>query len=209
MGGRVHRAWHSPRSGPVILLIVGLPILVLLGLLAAFPLVAAIEFVRALLSPGRVPFARTSALYIGFGLVGWAAVLLGAAQMWRIARANRGLEAQVTLGLPAGIRSPYRLAARLGTALAAQGCDVSEVIKEDYGAGLWLAVGGDRYWLAVGGEAGAEEAVVSLAYEPGIDLRRRLVRRADRDAFDVLRATLQAVIDADRALAPQGALQRR
>ena len=55
---------------------------------------------------------------------------------------------------------------------------------------------------------GAEEAVVSLAYEPGIDLRRRLVRRADRDAFDVLLATLQAVIDADRALAPQGALQR-
>ena len=209
MGGRLHRAWHSPRSGPVILLVAGLPVLILIGLLVAFPLVAAIEFVRALLSPGRVPFARTSALYIGFGLVGWAAVLLGAAQMWRIARANRGLEAQVTLGLPAGIRSPYRLAARLGTALAAQGCDVSEVIKEDYGAGLWLAVGGDRYWLAVSGEAGAEEAVVSLAYEPGIDLRRRLVRRADRDAFDVLRATLQAVIDADRALAPQGALQRR
>ena len=64
---------------------------------ALFLVMAAIEFVRALLSPGRVPFARTSALYIGFGLVGWAAVLLGAAQMWRIARANRGLEAQVTL----------------------------------------------------------------------------------------------------------------
>jgi hypothetical protein len=208
MDGRLHRAWHSPRSGPVILLVAGLPVLILIGLLVAFPLVAAIEFVRALLSPGRVPFARTSALYIGFGLVGWAAVLLGAAQIWRIARANRGLDAQVTLGLPTGIRSPYRLAARLGRALAARGVDASEVIKEDYGAGLWIAAGGDRYWLAVSGEAGAEEAVVSLAYEPGIDLRRRLVRRADRDAFEVLLATLQAVIDADRALAPQGALQR-
>lgn len=208
MGGWLHRAWHSPRSGPVILLVVGLPVLILIGLLIAFPLVAAIEFGRALLSSGRVPFARTSPPYIWFGLLGWGVVLLCAAQMWRIARANRGLEAQVTLDLPAGIRSPYRLAARLGRALAAQGCDVSEVIKEDYGAGVWLAAGGDRYWLAVSGEAGTEEAVVSLAYDAGIDLGRRLGRRADRDAFAALLATLQAVIAADRALAPQGSLQR-
>jgi hypothetical protein len=208
MRDRLHRAWHSPRSGPVILLLAGLPVFVLAGLLAAFPVVAAIEFGRALFTPGRVPFARSSGLYVAFGVIGWSALLLGALQLRRIARANRGLAAQVTIGLPAGIRSPYRLAARLGRAMAARGCPASEVIKEDYGAGVWLTAGGDRYWLAVSGEDRAEEAVLSLAYDAGIDLRRRLTRRADRAAFEALVAMLQEVLAADRALDPRGALRR-
>ena len=201
MRDALHRAWHSPRSGPVILLVAGLPVFILAGLLAAFPLVVVIEYGRALFTPGRVAFARTSAVYIWFGIIGWSTILLLAAQFARIARANRGLDVQFTIATPGGIRSAYRLAARIGRALGARGHRVSEVIREDYGAGLWLHAGDDVFWLAVSTDEGSEEAVVSLAYDPRIDLGRRLTRRADRATFAQLAADLRDVILADRALA--------
>lgn len=199
----LHRRWHSPRSGPVLLLVVGFPLLILLGLLAAFPLVAAIELLRAAFDPARVPFARTTPLYFWYGIVGWALILAIAVQLKRIATANRGLDVSFTVALSGGVTSAYRIAARLGKAMERAGFTVSDVIKEDYGAGVWLEDGADPYWIAVSTEDESEEAVISIAYDPRIDLRRRLTRRADRDAFAKRASTLRGAIEADRAFTLQ------
>ncbi len=158
------------------------------------------ELGRALLTSGHVPFARTSNLYLGYGIVGWVLILLLAAQLLRIHRANRGLQADFDVALTGDVRSAYRLAARLGNAMGKAGFAASEVIKEDYGAGVWISVGDDRFWLAVSTDDDSDDAAITLAYDPGFDLRRRLTRRADRAVFARLTGALRDVIAADRAL---------
>ena len=200
MGRLLHRLWHSPRSGPVVLILVGLPVLLLGVLLAVFPVLVAVELLRGAFSPGYVPFARSTGWYLALGSIGWVALLAVFAQLRRIGAANRGLEidfAVTQIGRP---RSARTLAKRIGDGLAEAGCDVSEVIEEDYGAGVWLATPADRFWLAVS-ESGEREAMqVTLSYDPGPDIRRRLTRRADRAAFDQLGHTLRGVLAADPAL---------
>lgn len=202
VGDRLHRAWHSPRSGPVILFVAGLPVLVALAILAVFPIFVAAELVRPLFQPGRVPFARASTLYLAYGAGGWAIALLLAAQAARIHRANRGLVAEFGAARVGGVRSAWRIAARLGKGLQAAGAQViGEVIKEDYGAGIWLRAGQDRCWLAVSAIEGEDEVAITLAYDPALDLRARLTRRADRAAFAALAGQLRQVIAAEPALA--------
>ena len=203
MGDWLHRTWHSPRSGPVILVVVGLPLLFLAVMLAAFPVMAAIELIRAATTPGHLAFARTSPVYVWYGLIGWAVIVLLAVQFRRIARANRGLDVSFEVALSGGVKSAYRIAARLGKAMEQAGFEVSEVIKEDYGAGIWLEDGADPYWIAVSTDDESDEAVITLAYDPRIDLKRRLTRRADRDAFAKRAEALRAAIEADRAFTLQ------
>ncbi len=200
----LHRLWHSPRTGPVILFVVGLPLLLAAILLVVFPVLVAVEIIRAAFGQGYVAFSRSSAWYLWYGALGWTAALLIGAQSWRIHRANRGLSAEFDVALTSGVRSAYRIAARLGKAMGKAGCEASEVIKEDYGAGVWLRAGEDRFWLAVSTEDGSDEAAITLAYDPALDLKRRLTRRADRAAFARLAEALHAAIGADRALALQG-----
>ena len=201
--GALHRAWHSPRSGPVILVVVGLPLLLALTVLAVFPLVIAGDLIRALFVPAYVPLARISTLYLAYGIVGWTLALGLAGQAIRIHRANRGLRAEFDVTLTGRIRSAYRLAARFAKAMEEAGCRVSEVIKEDYGAGIWLHAGEDRFWLAVSTIEDSDEAAITLAYDPALDIRARLSRRADRAAFAQLVETLRAVLAADTALTVQ------
>lgn len=203
MAGWLHRAWHSPRIGPVILLAVGLPLLLAAILLAAFPVLAAVELFRAAFNDGHVAFARTATWYAWFGILGWTAVLLLGAQLWRIRRANRGLDVTFDVTVTSGARTAQRIAARLGKAMAEAGIEASEVIREDYGAGVWLRAGEDRFWLAVSTEDGSDAAAITLAYDPALDLRRRLTRRADRAAFARLEQALRDAIAADAALALQ------
>ena len=199
----LHRLWHSPRTGPVILFVVGLPLLLAALLLVIFPVLVAVELVKAAIQQGYIAFARSSAWYLWYGCLGWAAILVLGGQLWRIQRANRGLTATFDVALASGVRSAYRIAARLGKAMGEAGCDPSEVIKEDYGAGIWLRAGEDRYWLAVSTEDDSDEAAITLAYDPALDLKRRLTRRADRAAFAKLEQALRAAIAADTALALQ------
>lgn len=201
LGERLHRAWHSPRSGPVILFVVGLPVLLALAILAVFPFVVAVDLVRPLFSPGHVPFARMSTLYLVYGIGGWTIALLLGVQLARIHRANRGLQADFDVKLTGRVRSAYRLAARLGKAMEGEGLRVSDVIKEDYGAGVWLLTDTDRFWLAVSTVDDSDEAAITLAYDPALDLRARFTRRADRAAFARLADRLRAALSADTALA--------
>lgn len=203
LGERLHRAWHSPRSGPVILFVVGLPVLLALVILAVFPFVVAVDLFRALFSPGHVAFARMSTLYLAYGIGGWTIALLLGVQLARIHRANRGLQADFDVKLTGRIRSAYRLAARLGTAMEGEGLRVSDAIKEDYGAGVWLLTSTDRFWLAVSTIEDSDEAAITLAYDPALSLRARLTRRADRAAFAALTAKLRAILAADPAVTLQ------
>ena len=79
------------------------------------------------------------------------------------------------------------------------GFALSEPIQEDYGWGLWARHGGDPFWIAVGcvedgPTDGPAEWIVSVAYDPGLNVWKRLFHRPDERAFLVLRdAIWQAV----------------
>jgi hypothetical protein len=67
---------------------------------------------------------------------------------------------------------------------------ISEPIQEDYGWGLWVWHGGDRFWIAlsyVG--AGPQEApaqwVISVTYDPGLNLAKRLFHKPRHRAIEL------------------------
>lgn len=74
-----------------------------------------------------------------------------------------------------------------------EGFDLSEPIQEDYGWGFWVARGPDPFWVAFsfcgeGPTEGPAEWVVSVAYDPGLNLLKRLFHKPDRQALARLRA---------------------
>jgi hypothetical protein len=79
--------------------------------------------------------------------------------------------------------------------LGSEGFELSEPIQEDYGWGFWVARGPDPFWVALSfcGEGPTEEPaewVVSVAYDPGLNLLKRLFHKPDRHALARLRARL-------------------
>jgi len=68
----------------------------------------------------------------------------------------------------------------------------SEIIQEDYGWGFWASSGKTPFWVAVGpydSEAGREpfQWTVFVAYDPGLNLIKRLFHKPDAGAFAQLR----------------------
>ena len=195
----LHRAWHSPRTGPVILLIVGLPALGFAIAMAVFPVMVLLELGRAVMVPGHVPLARASPWFLGGMGLAWAAAIALLLRLRGTARANRGLDVAIPLRQAGRPASAIALAARLGAALAGPDVTVSAPIREDYGAGVWLEAGDERFWLSVSGEGG-RDVVAGLAYDPGPDLRRRLSHRVDRAVFARFAGALEAAIHDDATL---------
>jgi len=72
-------------------------------------------------------------------------------------------------------------------------------IQEDYGWGFWASREKDRFWLAIsyvgdGPQEAPAQWVLSVNYDPGLNLVKRLFHRVDRDALEQLREyVLQAV----------------
>lgn len=196
---RLHQAWHSPRSGPVILVLFGLPVLGVVLAMIVFAGMVVVELGRAVVSPGHVPLARSPAWFVVVMLAAWAAVIAMLARMRATARANRGLDRSIALRQSGRPVAAITLAGRLGAALAAPDVAVGAPIREDYGAGVWLEAGTERFWLSVSSEGG-RDATAGLTYDPGPDLRRRLSHRVDRAVFARLAAALEAAIDADPTL---------
>jgi hypothetical protein len=88
------------------------------------------------------------------------------------------------------------LAAWLIERLGSAPWSLSEPIQEDYGWGFWATIGSNKYWTAIGilDEAiGSEvgEWCVTVAYNPGFNLIRRLFHRPSPDEL----LTLCAAID--------------
>jgi hypothetical protein len=72
------------------------------------------------------------------------------------------------------------------------GFELSEPIQEDYGWGIWCRRGKDTFWIALGycGEGPTDEPAewgVSVDYDPGLDLLKRLFHKPDDHAFRQVR----------------------
>jgi hypothetical protein len=194
MANLLARSWHHPIAGPVMLIAVGLPVFVgAIVLLAIVPVFGLIDAARAVLTASalRMPAALAVASLLAWGLV------LGYGLIAR--RTATGLPVrEVTIPGASALSLCTELRDRLDVALSGQsevaGLELSPVIEEDYGAGLWLSRGRDTFWLALS-DAGAGEVISSLTYDPGLDLWRRLVHRPDAD----LHAALWSTNDAELA----------
>ena len=83
--------------------------------------------------------------------------------------------------------------------------ELSEPIQEDYGWGLWASRAEDPFWIALSycGEGPAEEPaewVVSVNYDPGLSLMKRLFHTPDRRAFEQLRDRIWQSIGSNSAI---------
>jgi hypothetical protein len=83
--------------------------------------------------------------------------------------------------------------------LADPGFNFSSIIQEDYGWGFWAWHGKDSFWVAIsyvgdGPQEGPAQWVISVNYDPGLNLIKRLFHKPDRQALEHLRGhVLQAV----------------
>lgn len=81
----------------------------------------------------------------------------------------------------------------------------SEIIQEDYGWGFWAWHGKEPFWVALSyvGE-GPQEApaqwVISVNYDPGLNLLKSLVHRPDRRALQQLRDHVRQAVASNAAI---------
>lgn len=78
------------------------------------------------------------------------------------------------------------------SSLAADGFEFSEPIQEDWGWGFWALQGKDPFWVALayagfGPQEEPAEWVVSVNYEPGLNLLKRLFHKPNGQVFALLR----------------------
>ena len=83
--------------------------------------------------------------------------------------------------------------------------DLSEPIQEDYGWGFWAWRKKYPLWIALSyvGDGPQEEPaewVVSVVYDPGLNLWKRLFHRPDQQAFMALRDRVWKVLKSNHAL---------
>jgi hypothetical protein len=89
--------------------------------------------------------------------------------------------------------------------LQASGFAFSQPIQEDYGWGFWARRGADPFWVALSycGDGPTEEPaewVVSIDYEPGFNLLKRLFYKPDAAAVGALRDHIWQSLRENRAI---------
>lgn len=82
---------------------------------------------------------------------------------------------------------------------------LSEPIQEDYGWGLWASRGKDRFWIAFSyvGEGPQEppaQWIISVTYDPGFNLTRRLFHKPDPQALRQLRDRVREILASNSAI---------
>lgn len=95
--------------------------------------------------------------------------------------------------------------------LAQRGFDFSDPIQEDYGWGIWARHGKDPFWIALSyvGDGPQEEPaqwVVSVSYDPGLNIMKRIFHKPNRQAFAQLRDQVWQAIHSNssfRTIEPQ------
>jgi len=85
------------------------------------------------------------------------------------------------------------------------GFDLSETIQEDYGWGFWASRRGDRFWIALsyvgdGPQPESAQWIISVAYDPGFNLVKRLFRLHHREARELLITLITQVIGSNNAI---------
>lgn len=76
------------------------------------------------------------------------------------------------------------------------GFEFSEPIQEDYGWGFWASYGKQSFWVALSyvGVGPTEEPgqwIVSFAYDPGLNIFKRIFVKPDMSAMGTLRARIR------------------
>jgi len=89
--------------------------------------------------------------------------------------------------------------------LANSGFRFSEAIQEDYGWGFWAWHDKDPFWVALsyvgdGPQEPPAQWVISVNYDPGFDLLKRLFHKPDRNALKQLRDSVRQALISDRAI---------
>jgi hypothetical protein len=82
---------------------------------------------------------------------------------------------------------------------------LSDPIQEDYGWGFWAHHGEDPFWIALGiiddrPPEVAAQWIVSVTYDPGLNLVKRLFHRPDPHAFAELRDRVWRAIRSNNAI---------
>jgi hypothetical protein len=83
--------------------------------------------------------------------------------------------------------------------LTAAGFTLGQPIQEDYGWGFWATKGTDPFWIALGfcGEGPTEEPGewnVSVTYDPGLSVMKRLFHKPDGNALALLRERIRDLL---------------
>ena len=82
---------------------------------------------------------------------------------------------------------------------------LSEIIQEDYGWGFWALHGKDRFWVALsyvgnGPQEAPAQWIISVNYDPGLNLIKRLLHRPDVQAFSELRDRVWQILGSNSAI---------
>jgi hypothetical protein len=83
--------------------------------------------------------------------------------------------------------------------------ELSEPIQEDYGWGFWASRGKDRFWVALShvGDGPQESAVqwaISVRYDPGLNLAKRMFHKPDLEAQEQLRDRIRQILTSNAAI---------
>jgi hypothetical protein len=89
--------------------------------------------------------------------------------------------------------------------LAESGFTLSDPIQEDCGWGLWATHGKDPFWIALsyvgdGPQEAPAQWVVSVSYDPGLNVVKRLFHKTDRQALDHLRDSVRQAVTSNTAI---------
>ena len=89
--------------------------------------------------------------------------------------------------------------------LADAGFDLSEIIQEDYGWGFWARRGEDPFWVALsyvgnGPQEAPAQWVISVNYDPGLNLIKRLFHKPNRQALQQLRDRVLEAVTSNSAI---------
>lgn len=89
--------------------------------------------------------------------------------------------------------------------LADFGFTFSSVIQEDYGWGFWISRRKDPFWVALsyvgkGPQDPTPQWVITVTYEPGLNLIKRIFHRPDARAFAKLRDQIWQILESNSAI---------
>ncbi len=89
--------------------------------------------------------------------------------------------------------------------LTDSGFVLSEPIQEDYGWGFWASRGKDPFWLALsyvgnGPQEAPAQWVISVNYDPKLNLVKRLFHKPDSQAFAQLRDRVWQTLTSNNAI---------
>ena len=89
--------------------------------------------------------------------------------------------------------------------LTESGFHFSEPIQEDYGWGFWANRGEDPFWIAIsyvgdGPQEPPAQWVISVDYDPGLNLIKRLLHRSNRQVLKQLRECVLHALKSNPAI---------